>query len=64
MSTILDHVDDRLGELTECIDGQRELVTKIAKLLPELERLALKLQDDAEALMIAIDNEKQAAAAA
>ena len=31
MSTILDHVDDRLGELTECIDGQRELVTKIGR---------------------------------
>ena len=39
-------------------------MTRIEKLLPELERVAVKLQDDAEALMIAIDNEKQAAAAA
>jgi hypothetical protein len=64
MNDVLKHVDDGLGELVECIDGQRELVTKIAKLVPELERLAVKLQDGAEALMIAIDNEKQAAAAA
>jgi hypothetical protein len=35
----------------------------MGKLMPELERLALKLQDDAETLLLAIDNEKKKAAA-